>query len=65
MRRIGEVAAATGLTILTLHRYDDIGLLAPTGRSEAGYRLYGDGSPGCSRLSTAPAPTCSWKRSKG
>ena len=42
MRRIGEVAATTGLTVRTLHHYDEIGLLAPTGRSEAGYRLYGD-----------------------
>jgi DNA-binding transcriptional MerR regulator len=41
-RRIGEVAAATGLTVRTLHHYDEIGLLAPTARSEAGYRLYGD-----------------------
>jgi MerR family transcriptional regulator, thiopeptide resistance regulator len=42
MRRIGEVAAATGLTVRTLHHYDEIGLLAPSGRSEAGYRLYSD-----------------------
>jgi DNA-binding transcriptional MerR regulator len=42
LRRIGEVAAATGLTVRTLHHYDDIGLLAPTGRSDAGYRLYAD-----------------------
>jgi MerR family transcriptional regulator, thiopeptide resistance regulator len=42
MRRIGEVAAATGLTVRTLHHYDEIGLLTPSGRSEAGYRLYGD-----------------------
>ena len=41
-RRIGEVAAATGLTVRTLHHYDEIGLLAPSGRSEAGYRLYAD-----------------------
>jgi DNA-binding transcriptional MerR regulator len=40
--QIGEVAAATGLTVRTLHHYDDIGLLAPTGRSDAGYRLYAD-----------------------
>jgi len=42
MRRIGEVAAATGLTVRTLHHYDKIGLLAPSGRSETGYRLYAD-----------------------
>ncbi len=42
MRRIGEVAAATGLSVRTLHHYDEIGLLRPSGRSDAGYRLYGD-----------------------
>src|SRR4051794_26646537 len=41
-RRIGEVAAATGLTVRTLHHYDEIGLLTPSARSEAGYRLYAD-----------------------
>jgi len=30
----------TGVTVRTLHHYDEIGLLAPSGRSEAGYRLY-------------------------
>jgi MerR family transcriptional regulator, thiopeptide resistance regulator len=39
--RIGEVAGATGLTVRTLHHYDDIGLLVPSERSGAGYRLYG------------------------
>jgi MerR family transcriptional regulator, thiopeptide resistance regulator len=42
MRRIGEVAAATGLTVRTLRHYDEIGLLAPSRRSDAGYRLYAD-----------------------
>jgi DNA-binding transcriptional MerR regulator len=42
VRRIGEVAAATGLTVRTLHHYDEIGLLRPTERSDAGYRLYSD-----------------------
>jgi DNA-binding transcriptional MerR regulator len=42
MRRIGEVAAAAGLTVRTLHHYDEIGLLAASGRSDAGYRLYSD-----------------------
>jgi MerR family transcriptional regulator, thiopeptide resistance regulator len=42
MRWIGEVAAATGLTVRTLHHYDEIGLLAPSERSEAGHRLYAD-----------------------
>ncbi|WP_104202859.1 MerR family transcriptional regulator [Billgrantia saliphila] len=38
--RIGELAKRSGLTIRTLHHYDDIGLLVPSTRSEAGYRLY-------------------------
>jgi DNA-binding transcriptional MerR regulator len=40
MMRIGELAEATGLTVRTLRHYDEIGLLAPSQRSEAGYRLY-------------------------
>lgn len=39
-RRVGELAAAAGLTVRTLHHYDDIGLLKPSGRSEGGHRLY-------------------------
>jgi DNA-binding transcriptional MerR regulator len=39
---VGALAKRTGLTIRTLHHYDDIGLLTPTGRTEAGYRLYSD-----------------------
>jgi DNA-binding transcriptional MerR regulator len=42
VRRIGEVAEATGLTVRTLHHYDEIGLLRPAERSESGYRLYSD-----------------------
>jgi MerR family transcriptional regulator, thiopeptide resistance regulator len=41
--RVGELARSTGLTARTLHHYDEIGLLVPSARSEAGYRLYGDG----------------------
>jgi DNA-binding transcriptional MerR regulator len=32
----------TGVSIRTLHHYDAIGLLAPSGRTTAGYRLYTD-----------------------
>lgn len=38
--RIGELARASGLTVRTLHHYDALGLLVPSERSEAGYRLY-------------------------
>ena len=37
---IGKVADLAGVTIRTLHHYDEIGLLSPSGRSEAGYRIY-------------------------
>ena len=38
--QIGELAAAVGLTVRTLHHYDAIGLLAPAQRSQSGRRLY-------------------------
>lgn len=38
--RVGQLAKRTGITVRTLHHYDDIGLLKPSMRSEAGYRLY-------------------------
>lgn len=37
---IGEAARLTGLPAKTLRYYESIGLVAPTGRTEAGYRLY-------------------------
>lgn len=40
MKTVGEVAELTGVTVRTLHHYDELGLLSPSGRSEAGYRLY-------------------------
>jgi len=43
LRRIGEVAAATGLTVRALHHYDEIGLLAPSERGSGGHRLYSAG----------------------
>lgn len=41
-RTVGEVAKATGLTVRTLHHYDEIGLVTPRSRSTSGYRLYSD-----------------------
>lgn len=41
MLKVGEVARRTGLTVRTLHHYDEIGLLRPGGRTAAGHRLYG------------------------
>lgn len=39
--RASEFAELTGVTVRALHHYDRVGLLKPTGRSAAGYRLYG------------------------
>ena len=41
-RKVGELAAATGLTVRTLHYYEEIGLLVPSTRSAAGHRVYSD-----------------------
>ncbi|MES2125783.1 MAG: MerR family DNA-binding transcriptional regulator [Pseudomonadota bacterium] len=38
--KVGELAKRTGITVRALHHYDTIGLLSPSARSEAGYRLY-------------------------
>lgn len=40
MISIGELTKNTGLSARTLHYYDEIGLLKPSGTTEAGYRLY-------------------------
>jgi MerR family transcriptional regulator, thiopeptide resistance regulator len=40
--QVKEVAELAGVTIRTLHHYDAIGLLSPSARSAAGYRLYDD-----------------------
>ncbi|MDE7177928.1 MAG: MerR family transcriptional regulator [Lachnospiraceae bacterium] len=42
MRTVKELSDLTGISVRTLHYYDEIGLLAPTRKSEAGYRLYDD-----------------------
>ena len=39
---VGAVARLAGVTVRTLHHYDEIGLLKASGRSEAGYRRYAD-----------------------
>lgn len=40
--KIGAVAKNTGLTVRTLHHYDQIGLLKPSDETESGHRLYTD-----------------------
>jgi DNA-binding transcriptional MerR regulator len=39
---VGDVAKLAHVSVRTLHHYDEIGLLAPSGRSHSGYRLYTD-----------------------
>ncbi|MFJ6721577.1 MerR family transcriptional regulator [Streptomyces sp. NPDC091259] len=39
---VGQVAGFAGVTVRTLHHYDEIGLLCPSGRSGAGHRRYDD-----------------------
>ncbi|MGP4016668.1 MerR family transcriptional regulator [Saccharopolyspora sp. 5N708] len=39
---VGAAARLAGVTVRTLHHYDEIGLLVPSGRTAAGYRSYSD-----------------------
>ncbi|GGO89446.1 MerR family transcriptional regulator [Wenjunlia tyrosinilytica] len=39
---VGQVAAFAGITVRTLHHYDEVGLLSPSTRSRAGHRRYSD-----------------------
>ncbi|HEX7808651.1 MAG TPA: MerR family transcriptional regulator [Thermoanaerobaculia bacterium] len=39
--KIGDLAKRTGVSIRTLHHYDEIGLLSPSHRTGSGHRLYG------------------------
>lgn len=37
---VGSLAELAGVTVRTLHHYDEIGLVVPSGRTESGYRMY-------------------------
>ena len=37
--KVGELARRTGLTVRTLHHWDELGLLQPGDRTDAGHRL--------------------------
>ena len=39
---VGDLAKLTGITVRALHHYDELGLVRPSQRSDAGYRLYTD-----------------------
>jgi MerR family transcriptional regulator, thiopeptide resistance regulator len=41
--KVGELAGRTGLSVRALHYYDEIGLLSPSRRTDAGHRLYATG----------------------
>jgi DNA-binding transcriptional MerR regulator len=40
---VGQVAALAHVTVRALHHYDEIGLLKPSARTDAGYRRYDEG----------------------
>lgn len=42
MKTVKEVSELTGISVRTLHYYDEIGLFKPTEVTEAGYRFYDD-----------------------
>ena len=42
METVKEVSKLTGISVRTLHYYDEIGLFKPTEVKETGYRLYDD-----------------------
>ena len=44
MKTVKEVSTLTGVSVRTLHHYDEIGLLKPAKITDAGYRLYDDAS---------------------
>lgn len=44
--RVGELSRATGVSIRTLHYYDEIGLLSPSVRTDGGHRLYAEAEIG-------------------
>lgn len=48
--QIGAFAELVGLSIPQLRRYDRLSLLAPAGRSSAGYRFYSSGQTGAARV---------------
>lgn len=43
---VGGISKLTGVTVKALHHYDKVGLLSPSARSEAGYRVYDESDIG-------------------
>lgn len=44
---VGELAARTGLSIKTIRRYEDLGLIYSAGRSDGNYRLFDESALWC------------------
>ena len=42
MKTVKEISELTGISVRTLHYYDEIGLFTPTDKTKSGYRLYDD-----------------------
>ena len=42
MKTVKEVSRLTGISVRTLHYYDEIGLFRPTEVKKTGYRFYDD-----------------------
>src|SRR5260370_5317955 len=42
MLKVTELAEKAGVSVQTLHHYERLGLLRPSGRTRASYRLYGE-----------------------
>lgn len=47
MLQIKKAAETAGISVRTLHHYDEIGLLVPSMRTDSGYRLYSDEDMDC------------------
>src|SRR5215468_873918 len=39
---VGQLARLAGISVRTLHHYDEVKLLVPSGRTSGGYRRYGE-----------------------
>lgn len=55
--QIGEVAERVGLSIRTIRYYEEIELVVPSGRTEGGFRLYGEDDIRRLELAKALKPT--------
>ena len=59
----GDLAERTGLSVHTLHHYDEIWLLPPSGRTDSGHRPRSETSSTCSRSARFGPWVSDWSRS--